>query len=244
MMPAEGRHSTTHGRWSDPGLPHKGWTDTDISDLGPDEGDWRTCEMCLSSRVRYQHHMQHSEYAGELAVGLTCAGNMSEDYIGAVRREKAFLRRRPDRFRFVPGVRDITIETALAEDHDENDPIAFANSLVGDSFRGLFICPASQRVPWAYLLREQSVIPRVLISVVSSSGRGVPDTQAGIHWTVISYNLARVPVLAHAFSRNRYDLWILDRVPSFNIREMGWALFVATVDRPGRMRIYAMEKLP
>ena len=41
----EERHSTHRGRWSEPDLPHKGWTCVDTQDLGPEEdGGWITCE--------------------------------------------------------------------------------------------------------------------------------------------------------------------------------------------------------
>jgi hypothetical protein len=55
----------------------------DVEDL---EQDRVTCEMCESAEVRYVHTMMHPDY-GRLRVGCVCAGNMEDDYAGAVARE-------------------------------------------------------------------------------------------------------------------------------------------------------------
>ncbi len=73
------------GKWSDPGVPHKGWTCVDVEDLGePSE----TCEMCESAVIRYVHRMEHPDYAEELNVGCVCAEHMSGDYVGPKQRER------------------------------------------------------------------------------------------------------------------------------------------------------------
>lgn len=57
---------TNHGKWSDPGVPHKGWSCVGIEDLGEPS---QTCEMCESIDIRCAHVMSHPDYPGELAVG-------------------------------------------------------------------------------------------------------------------------------------------------------------------------------
>ena len=74
------------GKWSIPGVPHKGWTCTSVEDLGaPDE----VCEMCETQDIRYVHHMEHPNYPETLVVGCVCAEHMENDYEGPRRREKA-----------------------------------------------------------------------------------------------------------------------------------------------------------
>ena len=74
------------GKWSQPAVPHKGWTCTGIDDLGaPDE----VCEMCESQPIRYVHYMEHPDYANELGVGCVCAGHMEQDYKAARHRERS-----------------------------------------------------------------------------------------------------------------------------------------------------------
>jgi hypothetical protein len=43
------------GKWSQPGVPHKGWVCVDIEDLGEPS---LTCEMCESQNIRYVHYME------------------------------------------------------------------------------------------------------------------------------------------------------------------------------------------
>ena len=74
------------GKWSQPGVPHKGWSCIDIEDLGEPSA---TCEMCETQEIRYVHHMQHPEYPDVLGCGCVCAGHMESDYEGARQREKA-----------------------------------------------------------------------------------------------------------------------------------------------------------
>lgn len=78
--PAGGR-----GKWSQAGVPHKGWVCINYEDLG--EPSMR-CQMCESSDIRYVHYMQHSRYQDVLACGVICAGNMEQDLLRADGREK------------------------------------------------------------------------------------------------------------------------------------------------------------
>jgi hypothetical protein len=84
-----GPASVRAGRWSRPGVPHRGWSCVDVEDLGePNE----ICEMCEQAEVRYVHVMQHAEWEGELRVGCICAGRMEQDYKRAVEREAELKR--------------------------------------------------------------------------------------------------------------------------------------------------------
>src|SRR6516225_4726506 len=82
------------GKWSQRGVPHKGWTCIGIDDL---EDDRATCEMCETAEVRYVHTMTHPAFEGELEVGCVCAGNMEQDLVRAEVREKEFKRRQNPR---------------------------------------------------------------------------------------------------------------------------------------------------
>ena len=75
------------GKWSDPGVPHRGWQCIGIEELD----ELSTCQMCESAEIRYAHHMQHPDYPTELAVGCQCAEYMEEDY-AAPRAREAKLR--------------------------------------------------------------------------------------------------------------------------------------------------------
>ena len=73
------------GKWSCAGVPHKGWTYSDIVDLGaPDQ----VCEMCETKSIRYVHYMEHPDYPDRLGVGCICASHMEQDYAAAKNREK------------------------------------------------------------------------------------------------------------------------------------------------------------
>lgn len=80
-----------YGKWSDPGVPHKGWRCVKIQDRGEPS---HTCEMCETTSVRYVHTMEHDDYPTELYVGCVCAGNMEQDPVGARKRESEFIRER------------------------------------------------------------------------------------------------------------------------------------------------------
>ena len=75
------------GKWTQPGVPHKGWICVDIEDLGsPDH----VCQMCEVQDVRYVHVMKHAGYAETLRVGCNCAGHMEGDSARARDREAGF----------------------------------------------------------------------------------------------------------------------------------------------------------
>jgi hypothetical protein len=62
-----------HGKWSQPGVPHRGWTCEGVEDLGEPDA---ICEMCERQEIRYVHTMVHPEYPDKLACGCVCAGHM------------------------------------------------------------------------------------------------------------------------------------------------------------------------
>ena len=71
------------GKWSDEGVPHKGWRCIDVERLD----ERAICQMCESAEIRYAHHMEHPSYTMELVVGCQCAENMEEDYTAPRVRE-------------------------------------------------------------------------------------------------------------------------------------------------------------
>jgi hypothetical protein len=74
------------GKWSQAGVPHRGWSCMGVEDLGAPEA---TCEMCETQEIRYVHTMHHADYAADLEVGCICAERMEDDYVGPRQREKA-----------------------------------------------------------------------------------------------------------------------------------------------------------
>ena len=73
------------GKWSQVGVPRKGWTCVSVDDLGaPDT----VCEMCETQEIRYVHHMEHPDYRESLGVGCICAQHMENDYEAPRRRER------------------------------------------------------------------------------------------------------------------------------------------------------------
>ena len=86
------------GKWSQQGVPHKGWQFQSLEDLGDLVG---TCEMCETQSIRYVHHMEHPDYADMLGVGRVCAGHMEEDYTAAQHRESRFKSRANRRQRWM-----------------------------------------------------------------------------------------------------------------------------------------------
>jgi hypothetical protein len=75
-----------HGKWSETGVPKKGWSCVGIEDLGAPDA---ICEMCEVQHIRYVHTMTHPDYVTELNVGCVCAEKMEDDYVGPRLREKA-----------------------------------------------------------------------------------------------------------------------------------------------------------
>lgn len=91
--PAGGR-----GKWSIPGVPHRGWTCVDMEDLGEPA---QVCEMCESSHVRFVHFMSHQRYPAVLKVGCVCAGHMEENYAAAQGRDSRMQSRAARRARWL-----------------------------------------------------------------------------------------------------------------------------------------------
>lgn len=73
------------GKWSVPGVPHKGWSCLGVEDLGDDR---MICEMCETVEIRYVHTMAHLEYPERLDCGCICAGHMEQDLAAARSREQ------------------------------------------------------------------------------------------------------------------------------------------------------------
>ena len=84
LVPAH-RETVGHGKWSVPGIPHKGWQCVDFEDL---EEPSETCQMCEIAEIRYVHVMQHPDYPDILRCGCICAGNMESDLSAAEDRER------------------------------------------------------------------------------------------------------------------------------------------------------------
>ena len=84
------RKTTATGKWTDPGVPHRGWICVDMEDSG---GVFNTCEMCEVQEIRFLHTMEHASYPGRLVCGCICAGHMEEDYAAARKREKVLVNR-------------------------------------------------------------------------------------------------------------------------------------------------------
>jgi hypothetical protein len=81
---------TRQGKWSEEGVPHRGWVCLDVQDL---EEPSALCAMCETAEIRYVHVMQHANYPEILEVGCVCAEHMAEDYVGPRQREQALRAR-------------------------------------------------------------------------------------------------------------------------------------------------------
>ena len=86
------------GKWSQPGVPHRGWLCVGTEDLGE---PLITCEMCEFQTIRYVHVMEHPSYAEVLRVGCICAGHMEGDLAAARQREASLQSRAGKRKRWV-----------------------------------------------------------------------------------------------------------------------------------------------
>jgi len=86
------------GKWSESGVPHKGWHCVDIEDLGKPKVQ---CEMCESQTIRYVHYMEHQNYENVLEVGCVCAGNMEGNLVAAKHRETTMKSRASKRKRWL-----------------------------------------------------------------------------------------------------------------------------------------------
>ena len=90
--------ASQRGKWSQRGIPHRGWICVGIEDLREPR---MQCEMCESQTIRYVHHMRHPEYAGTLAIGCICAGHMEGNLAAARGRETAMQSRAVKRKRWI-----------------------------------------------------------------------------------------------------------------------------------------------
>lgn len=90
--------AASRGKWSQPGVPHRGWHCIDIEDLGYEKTQ---CEMCESRTIRFVHNMAHPDYPAILAVGCICAGHMEENRAAARTREAAMKSRDGKRKRWL-----------------------------------------------------------------------------------------------------------------------------------------------
>jgi len=86
------------GKWSKPGVPHRGWNCVDIEDLGEPNLE---CEMCESQMIRYVHHMEHPQFPEVLQVGCVCAGHLEGDVAAARTREASMKSRSGKRKRWL-----------------------------------------------------------------------------------------------------------------------------------------------
>lgn len=86
------------GKWAQKGVPHLGWTCTQIYDLGERS---EICEMCERVEIRYVHVMEHSDYPEPLGCGCVCAGHMEGDLAAARSRDRAMSSRASKRARFL-----------------------------------------------------------------------------------------------------------------------------------------------
>ncbi|QRY68214.1 hypothetical protein JVX98_07975 [Ensifer sp. PDNC004] len=85
------------GKWSQAGVPHKGWTCINVEDLG--EPSMR-CQMCEAAEIRYVHYMTHPQYPDALSCGAVCAGHLEEDLLRAEERDKSMRSTAGKRKRF------------------------------------------------------------------------------------------------------------------------------------------------
>ncbi len=61
---------SSFGKWSQQGVPKKGWACIGFEDLGEPSTQ---CEMCENQDIRYVHQMQHPDYPHILECGCVCA---------------------------------------------------------------------------------------------------------------------------------------------------------------------------
>lgn len=84
--------------------------------------------------------------------------------------------------------------------------ICFGNEIRAK--RVLAIVPASIRIQWVKRIREWTTLPwNAVIHPIMHGRSGVHPDAA---WTVVSYDLARVPAIWQALARQHYDLLVLD----------------------------------
>ena len=79
-------------------LPNKGWVCEEIADRG--EANFR-CEWCNQAIVRYVHKLVNESWFEFIRTGSCCAGQLTDDVIGARVRERAFKLARARRQRWL-----------------------------------------------------------------------------------------------------------------------------------------------
>jgi hypothetical protein len=84
---------TGNGHWGDPSFPKAGWYCVGEDDLGRDENNWATCEMCQSKSIRHVHYLRHRDMEQGLACGCVCAGHLEGDPEAPKKREREWSRR-------------------------------------------------------------------------------------------------------------------------------------------------------
>ena len=75
--------------------------------------------------------------------------------------------------------------------------------------RVIVVCPANIRLQWERRIREWSTQEKPHVYPVLSSKNGV---NVDAEWTIVSYDLARVPAILRALVKGTYDLGIFDEV--------------------------------
>ena len=73
--------------WKRADVPHSGWTNENIIDLGEPSG---VCGMCGHQIIRYVHIMKHPMYPRAVGAGNVCAGRMEGNPENAARRERDY----------------------------------------------------------------------------------------------------------------------------------------------------------
>lgn len=89
-----------HGKWSQPGVPHKGWYCVEMRDLHEEEAEYQICEMCEKQTIRYVHVMEHPSYPNQLECGCDCAGYMEGNLKRAESRDRELKNRATRRGKF------------------------------------------------------------------------------------------------------------------------------------------------
>jgi hypothetical protein len=92
-LPEEPSIRTGNGHWGDPSFPKTGWYCVSEDDLGREEDNWATCEMCQTKSIRHVHHLRHSDMEQTLACGCVCAGRLEGDPEAPKKREREWARK-------------------------------------------------------------------------------------------------------------------------------------------------------
>ena len=79
-------------RWERQGIPHKGWKEIGVEDLGEslefgDHVEYEQCEMCGQEKYVMFTFCDIPNFNGELRVGCVCAEHMTDDYINPQKTE-------------------------------------------------------------------------------------------------------------------------------------------------------------